>query len=78
MRIDRRIKMLEAMKYIVSCINDEDILERWLMCGIPDGDTNFADYCSDDELEDIIHEFLIAMSKAKKSGGLYIDGIVGQ
>ena len=78
MRIDRRIKMLEAMKYIASSINDEDILDRWLMLGIPDGDTNFANYCSDDELEDIIHEFLIAMSKAKKSGGLYCDGVVGQ
>ena len=78
MRIDRRIKMLEAMKYIVSCINDEDILERWFMLGIPDGDTNLSNYCDDDELEDIIHEFLIAMSRAKKSGGLYCDGIVGQ
>ena len=78
MRIDRRIKMLEAMKYIVSSINDEDILERWLMLGIPDGDINFADYCSDEDMEDFIHEFLIAMSRAKKSGGLYCDGVVGQ
>ena len=78
MRVDRRIKMLEAMEYIASSINDEDILERWLMLGIPDGDTNLANYCSDEELEEIIHEFLIAMSKARKSGGLYCDGIVGQ
>ena len=78
MRVDRRIKMLEAMKCIASSINDEDILERWLMLGIPDGDTNLANYCSDDELKDIIHEFLIAMSEAKKIGGLYCDGIVGQ
>ena len=78
MRIDRRIKMLEAMKYIASSIDDEQILERWLMLGIPDGDTNFANYCSDEEFEEIIHEFLIAMSMAKKSGGLYFDGIVGQ
>ena len=78
MRIDRRIKMLEAMKYIVSSINDEDILERWLMCGIPDGDANLSLYCCDDEFEDIIHEFLIAMKRAGQSGGLYCDGIVGQ
>ena len=78
MRIDRRIKMLEAMKYIASNINDENVLDRWLMCGIPDGDTNLSNYCDDDELEDIIHEFLIAMSGAKKSGGLYCDGVVGQ
>ena len=78
MRIDRRVKMLKAMKYIVSTINDDDILERWLMLGIPDGDIDFASYCSDEELEDFIHEFLIAMSRAKKSGGLYCDGIVGQ
>ena len=78
MRIDRRVKMLEAMKYIASTINDDDVFERWLMLGIPDGDTNLSNYCDDDEFEDIIHEFLIAMSRAKKSGGLYCDGIVGQ
>ena len=78
MRIDRRIKMLEAMKHIVSSINDKNILERWLMLGIPDGDINFANYCSDDAFEDIIHEFLIAMSRAKKSGGLYCDDVVGK
>ena len=78
MRMDRRIKLLEAMKYIASNINDEDVLDRWLMCGIPDGDTNLSLYCADDELEDIIHEFLIAMSRAKKRGGLYCDGVVGQ
>ena len=78
MIIDKRIELLKAMGYIASCINDDDIMERWLMCGIPDGDTNFANYCEDEELEDIIHEFLVAMSRAKKSGGLYCDGIVGQ
>ena len=78
MRVDKRIKMLEAMKYIASSIDDEAILERWLKYGIPDGDTNFTNYCSDDKLEEIIHEFLIAMSRAKRNGGLYFDGIVGQ
>ena len=78
MIIDKRIKLLEAMKYIASSINDEDVLDRWLMCGIPDGDTILSTYCEDDELEDIIHEFLIAMSRAKRSGGLYCDGIVGK
>lgn len=74
-----------AMERLVRSINNEEIIESWLMCGIPDGDIrNYTkdevdDYFTEDEnLKDLITLFLKLMTKANKNGSLYIDGITGE
>ena len=71
---------LRAMDYLVRCMNDEEYIDIWLMCGIADGD---CDSMSDDELvdmysddlEELISMFLRLMQRAGK-GGLCINGVV--
>ena len=38
-----RIKMVKAMEFIASNINNEDILETWLSLGVADGDISYGD-----------------------------------
>lgn len=38
-----RIKMVKCMEYICRQINNEDILEAWLMSGVADGDIAYGD-----------------------------------
>jgi hypothetical protein len=85
MNIIRRKKMVLAMEYIARQINDEDVFEGWLMCGVADGDIKYGSldvdevdegYIEDDNFRDLMECFLRKMSAAKKSGGLYCDGIV--
>ena len=35
--IGRRVEVLQAMDYAIRYMNDEDAMEPWLMCGVPDG-----------------------------------------
>lgn len=74
-----------AMERLVRCINNEEILDSWLICGITDGDINkytkdeVDDYFTEDKnLSDLITLFLKLMSKANKDGSLYIDGVIGK
>ena len=74
-----------AMERIVRCINNEEILELWLMCGIPDGDIkNYTrdevdDYFTEYEnLKNLITLFLKLMTRANKNGSLNIDGVTGE
>lgn len=74
-----------AMERLVRCINNEEIIESWLMCGIPDGDiTKYTidevdDYFTEDKnLSDLITLFLKLMAKANKDGSLNIDGVIGK
>lgn len=84
MNVAERVKVVRAMETIARCINDEDVFEGWLMCGVADGDITsettdeeIADYyCEDDTFAELMHCFLRRMVGAKKSGGLYCDGIV--
>ena len=77
-----RKKAVVAMEYLARCINDEDIFESWLMCGVADGDINFGSfdidevddyYIKDDNFGEITELFTRLMARANKSGGLYCD-----
>lgn len=83
MNLKRRVEAVRAMETLARCINDEDILDSWLMCGVADGDINeetedewLECYCEDNNFSELMGLFLRLMSRAKKSGGLYCDGIV--
>ena len=41
--MEERIKMIKAMEYIARQINDEDVLGRWLVCGVADGDIDYIE-----------------------------------
>lgn len=85
MNKQERIEMIKAMETIARTINDENILEQWLIYGVADGDIDEntkneeIDYYTNDEtFQDLMNLFLILMSSAKKSGGLYCDNIVSK
>ena len=71
-----RIKMVKAMEYIARQINDEEVLENWFVNGVAEGDDDMEYYIEDVDFADLMHTFLRIMSKARKSGGLYCDGIL--
>lgn len=86
-----RLKMVKAMEFIVRQINDESILDKWLTCGVADGDIEYGDLeTSADDLENLGYyteyenfgplmlTFLRCVAAAKKSGGLYCDGVVSK
>lgn len=81
-----RNKLVCAMEYIARQINDEEVLEGWLVSGVADGDIAYGDlsadcedyYKNDDYFADLMDTFLWVMEKAYKSGGLYCDGIVSK
>lgn len=84
--IERR-KAVLAMEFLARCINDENVIEGWLMNGIADGDisANIWDpnivedyYIVDDTLKDLLSCFLRRMFAAYRSGGLVVDGIVSE
>ena len=86
MKREERMKMVKAMEYIARQLNDEEILESWLAAGVADGDiadgdldtySEFDDwYIEDQHFSDLMETFLRCMRAAKKSGGLYCDGVV--
>ena len=80
-----RKKMVLAMEYIVRQINDEEVFMPWLSVGVADGDLRYGEwdpenvedyYIENDNFRDLMDCFLRRMSGAKKSGGLYCNGIV--
>lgn len=86
---NERLQMVKAMEYIARCINNEDIAEPWLICGVADGDIPFGEvavkssdkvnleyYIQDENFAELMRLFLSLMSAAKKDGGLYNGGIV--
>ena len=87
MKREERIKMVKAMEYIARQLNDEEILESWLAAGVADGDIEYGDlsaeagedmdyYLEDQHFSDLMETFLNCMHAAKRSGGLYCDGVV--
>ena len=86
MRNIERIKLVRAMEYIALQINDEEVFEDWLVCGVADGDIEYGDlnvnvedlsyYIEDEDFADLMALFLRLMSLANRSGGLYCDGVV--
>ncbi len=81
-----RTKMVNCMEFICRQINDEDVFYGWLLNGVADGDIKYGSlkaevdeyYLEDDNFADLMACFLRRMSAAKKSGGLYCDGIVSK
>lgn len=82
-----RKKAVLAMEFLVRSVNDEEIMDGWLMCGVPDGDISYASedtsqvddyFVEDDNFKELTALFLRSMSRADKSGGLYIDGVVSK
>ena len=86
MNREERIKMVKAMEYIASRIDDEEISEAWAINGVADGDIAYGDlstysefddwYIEDQHFSDLMETFLRCMKAAKRSGGLYCDGVV--
>ena len=87
MNREERMKMVKAMEYIARQLNDEEIFESWLIDGVADGDIEYGDlsaeagedidwYIEDQHFSDLMDTFLHLMKAAKKSGGLYCDGVV--
>lgn len=89
MKLQDRVKMVKAMEFICRQINDEDVFDGWLMNGVADGDIKYGDFSvdnleeddatyyaeDDDTFADLMACFLRRMARAKKSGGLYCDGV---
>ena len=79
----RRQAVVKAMDIMVRTINDESIMDSWLMCGVADGDIKIDTpieeveeyYCTDAELGDLMTRFLKLMDRASKNG-LYVDGVL--
>jgi len=46
--VEKRKKMVVAMEMIARCINDEQVFNSWLMCGVADGDFDANDMNVDD------------------------------
>lgn len=81
----KRIRMIRAMEEIARNVNDEDIFEYWLACGVADGDIDETTtdealeyYAEDENFADLMKTFLHLMSLAYKNGGLYCDKIVSK
>lgn len=81
--LKQRQAVVKAMDIMVRTINDESIMDSWLMCGVADGDIKLDTpieeveeyYCTDEELGDLMTRFLRLMDRASKNG-LYVDGVL--
>ena len=80
-----RARMVRAMDTVARNINDENVLEGWLLCGVADGDitptTTDEDivemgYTDDGTFKDLMSCFLRRMAGAYLNGGLYCGGVV--
>lgn len=83
-----RMTMVKAMEFIARNLNDEDLLDMWLMDGVADGDVQYGDvsvragddevlefYTKNENFPRLMQSFLLIMKDAVKSGGLYCDGV---
>ena len=66
----KKAELLKAMDVLARSINNEDIVDSWLLGGIPDGTTEdeYIDYV--DDIDDIAACFLRCMKRAQEDGGL--------
>lgn len=95
MAIDKveRIKMVKAMEFICRNLNDERLIESWLVDGVADGDIEYGDlgvrfedsdqlytYIDDDaNFADLMDTFLFCLRYNKdRKGVLYCDGVVSK
>mgnify|MGYP003481867660 FL=1 len=80
-------KMIIEMDDIARCINDENIVESWMMDGVPDGDIPYKTTISMEDINEVAEMydeydfkmfvgcFLRCMKSAGKDG-LYLDGVI--
>ena len=85
-----RVKMVKAMEFIARSVNDEEVFMPWLVIGVADGDIEYGDldggddgtleaYTEDDaDFADLMDTFLNVMNGARRSGGLFCDGVVSK
>ena len=85
MNAKERYEMVRAMEKLARSVNDEYVFEGWLMCGVADGDIDETTtdleleyYIEDEHFAELLGTFLRVMARAKRSGGLYVDGIVSK
>ena len=84
-----RMQMVKAMEFIVRCINNEEITERWLLNGVADGEIDMGNvsiqakdaevlsyYIQKKNFSELMDLFLKLMEEARKDGGLYCGGVV--
>ena len=73
-----RAKLVESMNDIITSLNDEDFILRWLELGVADGDTNYVDYTDDETFKNLMTLFCEIMRDAASDGieaMLVCDGI---
>lgn len=80
-----RAKVVRSLDDIAHLVNDERVFEYWLLYGVADGDIDDTTtdeeleyYCEDSTFAELLEDFLTLMTKAKRSGGLYCDGITSE
>lgn len=80
-----RIAIVRAMETLARQINDESAFMTWLTFGVADGDIDNSTtdeelefYAEDENFAELMGAFLLVMAKARKSGGLYADGILSK
>ena len=85
MKTKLRTEVVRAMETLARSINDEMVFESWLICGVADGDIDHTTedeeleyYIEDETFAELMGTFLNVMARAKKSGGLYVDGVVSK
>lgn len=86
-KANERAKMVACMEYIARQINNEDVFDTWLMCGVADGDIDYGnldfseinDYYLDDvNFKNLMSTFLVCMNNAFEDSGLYCGGVVSK
>lgn len=77
-----RAKAIVAMEYLIRCVNNEELIDSWLMCGVADGDIEFGNfdisqvdryYTKDENFNEICEIFMKTMARARKDSGLFFD-----
>ena len=79
-----RAKMVLAMEYIARQVNDEEVFDRWLTYGVPDGDIKYGQFDTEkvdeylletETFRDLMDTFLYLMGDAQVSGGLFCGSV---
>lgn len=79
----KRAELIKGMNDVILSLNDECLIDRWLMMGVADGDTtleDMQDYTDDETFSNLMWLFAIIMKEATEDGAkaaLYCDGIAG-
>jgi hypothetical protein len=85
MNTNKRIELVKAMEMLARAVNDERNILTWFTIGVADGDiteNSVADdieyYTDDETFAELMDTFLYVMENARRSGGLYFDGILSK